>query len=65
MQRFIKIFSVIILDEIDSGLDIDAIRVLRNHVETWRTNGKTIIIISHNFHLLENIKVDKVLILRD
>ena len=57
--------QVIILDEIDSGLDIDAIIVLREHVETWRTNGKTIIIISHNFHLLENIKVDKVLILRD
>lgn len=57
--------QVIILDEIDSGLDIDALSVLRSHVEKWRTNGKTIIIISHNFHLLDSISVDRVLILKD
>ncbi len=56
--------EVIILDEIDSGLDIDALSLLNNSIKKWRTNGKTIIIISHNFHLLEKVDVDRVVILK-
>jgi Fe-S cluster assembly ATP-binding protein len=57
--------SVIILDEIDSGLDIDAIEILKTHINTWRANGKTIIIISHNFHLIDSIDVDGIIIMKD
>ena len=56
--------SVICLDEIDSGLDIGAIEMLATHIEKWRSMSKLIIIISHNFHLLDSIKVDKVIIMK-
>ena len=57
--------KVIILDEIDSGLDIDAIDILRQHIDTWRIAGKTIILITHNFHLLDSIDVDRIIVMRD
>lgn len=57
--------SIIILDEVDSGLDIDAIDILRQHIDKWHALGKTIILITHNFHLLDTIDVDKIVIMRD
>lgn len=57
--------SVIILDEVDSGLDIDAIEILRQEIDKWRSAGKTIILITHNFHLLDSISVDKIMIMKD
>lgn len=56
--------SCIFLDEIDAGLDIGAIDILAKEIEKWRTKGKLVIIISHNFHLLDSIKVDRVLIMK-
>lgn len=57
--------SVIMLDEIDSGLDIDAIDILRQQIDMWRLAGKTIILITHNFHLLDSIDVDRIIVMRD
>lgn len=54
---------VIILDEVDSGLDIDALNILRHKIDIWRTSGKTIVIISHNLSFLAKITVDQVIIL--
>ncbi len=53
----------IVLDEIDSGLDITAIELLAKYIDTWRNKGKTCIIISHNFHLLDSINVDEVVLM--
>ncbi len=53
----------IVLDEIDSGLDITAIELLAKYIDVWRNKGKTCIIISHNFHLLDTIRVDKVVLM--
>lgn len=55
--------SLIILDEIDSGLDIDAIGILRQKIDIWRSMSKTIIIITHNFHLLDDIDADRVVLM--
>lgn len=57
--------SLIILDEIDSGLDIDAISVLQEQINKWKAEKKTIIIISHNLHLLENLDIDTITILKE
>ncbi|MBP9779742.1 Fe-S cluster assembly ATPase SufC [Candidatus Gracilibacteria bacterium] len=57
--------SVIILDEIDSGLDIDALGILRQHIDTWRSLGKTVIIISHNFQLIDSIHIDGTILMKD
>jgi Fe-S cluster assembly ATPase SufC len=56
--------SCIFLDEIDAGLDIGAIEILAKQIEKWRSMAKLVIIISHNFHLLDTIQVDKVLIMK-
>lgn len=53
----------ILLDEIDSGLDITAIELLAKYISAWRAKGKTCIIISHNFHLLDSISVDQVVLM--
>jgi Fe-S cluster assembly ATP-binding protein len=57
--------KVIILDEIDSGLDIDAIDILRKQIQTWRLEARTQILITHNFHLLDSIDVDHIIVMRD
>lgn len=48
----------IVLDEIDSGLDIGAIDILSHKINAWKEKGKLCIIISHNFHLLDSLKID-------
>lgn len=57
--------ELILLDEIDSGLDIGALDILQSQIEKWRSMSKIIIIISHNFHLLDNVNVDGVIIMKD
>ena len=57
--------QVIVLDEIDAGLDIGAIDILAKQIEKWRSMAKLVIIISHNFHLLDTIQVDRVVIMKD
>jgi Fe-S cluster assembly ATP-binding protein len=54
----------IILDEIDSGLDIDAISFLWQRIAEWKEKNKTIIIITHNFHLLDTIAIDNVMVMQ-
>jgi len=55
----------IILDEIDAGLDIDALSFLKQNIDIWKKKGKTVIIITHNFHLLDSITVDNIVVMKD
>jgi Fe-S cluster assembly ATP-binding protein len=55
----------IILDEVDSGLDIDAVQLLVKKIHSWNHEGKKIIIISHNFHLLESIQPSEYVLFSD
>ena len=57
--------ELILLDEIDSGLDIGALEILSTQIHKWRSMSKIIIIISHNFHLLDTVNVDGVIIMKD
>ncbi len=52
-----------ILDETDSGLDIDALKIVANGVNTLRNNGRSFLIITHYQRLLDYIKPDFVHIL--
>ena len=48
-----------ILDETDSGLDVDAVRVVSKGIEEYRkTVGGSLLIITHNAKILESLKVD-------
>ncbi len=54
-----------ILDETDSGLDIDALRIVANGVNRLATAERSMILITHYQRLLDYIKPDYVHILAD
>ena len=47
-----------ILDETDSGLDIDALKIVADGVNTLRNNENSFLIITHYQRLLDYIKPD-------
>ena len=49
-----------ILDEIDSGLDIDALRVVAGGVNALRSKDRAMIVVTHYQRLLDYIKPDQV-----
>ena len=55
--------KMVILDETDSGLDIDALKIVANGVNTLRNNKRSFLIITHYQRLLDYIKPDFVHIL--
>lgn len=54
----------IILDEIESGLDIDAFRTVAELLARVKTPENTLIVITHNFRMTEFVKPDEVIILK-
>ena len=52
-----------ILDETDSGLDIDAVRTIAQSVDRFRSPKKSILIITHITRILQDLPVDHVHIL--
>jgi len=52
-----------ILDETDSGLDIDALKIIANGVNSSRDDKKSFLVITHYQRLLEYIKPDFVHVL--
>ena len=54
-----------ILDETDSGLDVDAIRTVSKGIEMYKTKENAVLIITHNTRILSELNVDYVHILVD
>ena len=57
--------NLIILDETDSGLDIDALKIVADGVNSTRDNKKSFLVITHYQRLLNFIKPDFVHVLAD
>ena len=57
--------DLIMLDEIDSGLDVDAIKTVANVINSMLDGKKSILMITHYDRLLELIRPDFVHILND
>lgn len=55
----------IILDEIDSWLDLDAFRTIAEMLKQLSSENNTLIIITHYFKILDYIDVDKVYVMKD
>ena len=55
----------IILDEIDSGLDLDAFKTVATMLQSLSSSENSIIIITHYFTILEYIDVDRVFVMKD
>ncbi|MDD6650960.1 MAG: Fe-S cluster assembly ATPase SufC [Eggerthellales bacterium] len=52
-----------ILDETDSGLDVDALDTVSRAINLYQEMGGTLLMITHNTRILEHVKVDKVQVL--
>lgn len=57
--------SLAILDETDSGLDVDALKIVADGVNALRSSENSFVVITHYQKLLEYIKPDVVHILKD
>ena len=57
--------SVAILDETDSGLDIDALKTVAQGINTYRNSKRSIILITHYQRILDYLDPDKIHILID
>jgi len=65
LQMLVLNPKLAILDETDSGLDVDAIRTVSKGIEMYKNAENAVLIITHNTRILENLKVDYVHILVD
>ena len=63
LQMFVLEPQVAILDETDSGLDIDALRVVADGINAYRGGDRAIILITHYQRLLDLVKPDHVHVL--
>jgi Fe-S cluster assembly ATP-binding protein len=54
-----------LLDETDSGLDIDALRVVANGVNSLRSGDRAIVLVTHYQRLLEHVEPDFVHVLSE
>lgn len=57
--------TLCVLDETDSGLDIDALRIVAEGVNRLRSEGRSMLVITHYQRLLDYIVPDKVHVLAD
>ena len=51
------------LDETDSGLDVDAVQIVSEGVAKFHNADNSCLIITHNARILEKLKVDRVHVL--
>ncbi|EJU19799.1 FeS assembly ATPase SufC [Peptoanaerobacter stomatis] len=54
-----------LLDETDSGLDVDAVKIVSEAIKDFFDETKAIIIITHHKEILKNVKADYVHVLKD
>jgi len=57
--------KIAILDETDSGLDVDALKVVSDGVNRVRAQGTGVLLITHTTRLLKQIPVDRVHVVMD
>lgn len=65
LQMLVLEPKLAILDETDSGLDVDAIKIVSKGIDMYKNDENAVLIITHNTRILEKLKVDYVHILVD
>ena len=66
LQLLILEPKLAILDETDSGLDVDAVRTVSKGIEEYKKKaGGSLLVITHNTKILDSLSVDKTHILAD
>ncbi|MCK4265190.1 Fe-S cluster assembly ATPase SufC [Candidatus Babeliales bacterium] len=57
--------KLVILDEIDSGLDIDSVKIVGQAIKALQNQGVAFIIVSHNLKILNYLNPKHIHIMRD
>lgn len=57
--------SLLFLDEVDTGVDVDALKAIANFIKKLSTPERTIIVITHYNRILKYLKPDAVVVLKD
>ncbi len=57
--------ELLFFDEIDTGVDVDALKSIAMFLDEFRTPDKTFVIITHYQRILKYLKPDEVLVLID
>ena len=57
--------KLVILDETDSGLDIDALKIVSKGINSYRTKNNAFILITHYHRILKYLKPDHVHVILD
>lgn len=65
LQMLVLNPKLAILDETDSGLDVDAVRTVSKGINMYKSNENSVLIITHNMKILSELKVDYVHVLVD
>lgn len=65
LQMLVLEPKLAILDETDSGLDVDAIRTVSKGIEMFKSSENAVVIITHNTRILQYLDVDYVHVLVD
>ena len=65
LQMLVLEPKLAILDETDSGLDVDAIRTVSKGIEMFKSENNAVIIITHNTKILQYLDVNYVHVLVD
>ena len=63
LQMLVLEPKLAILDETDSGLDVDAIKIVSKGIEMFKNDDNGVLIITHNTRILNHLKVDYVHVL--
>ena len=65
LQMLLMKPKLVILDEIDSGLDIDSLKVISNCINEYRSKDNAVVMITHYQRILNYVKPDYVHIIYD
>ncbi len=63
LQMLVLNPKLAILDETDSGLDVDSINIVSKGIEMYKNKNNAVLIITHNTKILHSLKVDYVHVL--
>jgi Fe-S cluster assembly ATP-binding protein len=65
LQMLILEPKLVVLDEIDSGLDIDALKAVANGINAYKNTGNGVLMITHYQRLLDYVVPDQVHVLSE
>jgi len=64
IQMLMMNTKLAMLDEPDSGLDVDGIKALTSELNAWRTEDNTLIVVTHYDKLITGLNPDAVIVLQ-